>query len=39
MAETDPRLLKKPFETDELLQRVQCALGSGDAKMSQANGA
>jgi CheY-like chemotaxis protein len=38
MAETDPRLLKKPFEMDELLQRVKCALGSGDAKMSQANG-
>lgn len=38
MPETDPRLLKKPFEMDELLRRVQCALGSGDATMSQANG-
>lgn len=38
MAETDPRLLKKPFEMDELLRRVQCAVGSDDAKMSQANG-
>jgi two-component system cell cycle sensor histidine kinase/response regulator CckA len=32
MPETDPRLLKKPFETEELLQRVQCALGSGSSQ-------
>jgi len=39
MAETDPRLLKKPFEMDELLRRVRCALEPGEAQMSQANGA
>jgi CheY-like chemotaxis protein len=38
MPETDPRLLKKPFEMDELLRRVQSAIGPDDAKMSQANG-
>jgi hypothetical protein len=38
MAETDPRLLKKPFEIDELVRRVQSALEPGGAKMSQANG-
>jgi len=39
MPETDPRLLKKPFETDELLRRVHSALESGVAEMRQANGA
>jgi DNA-binding response OmpR family regulator len=38
MPETDPRLLNKPFEMEELLQRVRSTLGSGDAQMSQANG-
>ncbi|MBZ5626857.1 MAG: response regulator [Acidobacteriia bacterium] len=37
MPETDPRLLKKPFETDELLRRVRCALGSGGSQMTTAN--
>jgi CheY-like chemotaxis protein len=38
MPETDPRLLKKPFKTDELLQRVHLALGPGDSQKSQASG-
>lgn len=39
MPETDPRLLKKPFKTDELLRRVQLALGSCDSQTRWANGA
>jgi two-component system cell cycle sensor histidine kinase/response regulator CckA len=35
---TDPRLLKKPFDADELIRRAQSALGSGGLKMSRANG-
>lgn len=38
MPDTDPRLLKKPFKMEELLRRVQNALGSGGSQMSQANG-
>jgi CheY-like chemotaxis protein len=39
MPENDPRLLKKPFNTDELLRRVQAALGTGCSRMSQTGGA
>jgi two-component system cell cycle sensor histidine kinase/response regulator CckA len=38
MLDTDPRLLKKPFEIEELLRRVRSTLGSGDAQMCHANG-
>jgi len=38
MPETDPRLLKKPFEMDDLLRRVSSAIGSEGSKMCQANG-
>ena len=39
MPENDPRLLKKPFETDELLRRVGSALGHGGSERCQANNA
>ena len=38
MTETDPRLLKKPFETDELLRRVEVMIGPACSKIGTANG-
>ncbi|HLK68116.1 MAG TPA: response regulator [Bryobacteraceae bacterium] len=37
MAETDSRLLKKPFGTEELLRRVESMIGPGCAKKGRAN--